>query len=232
MKDFFIQCKVRKIECLQFLGIASAAFLIGFLLTVLVAHMEGATKTGPVGSLFMAAGFGFIHLFGIMFSFISEFNIAVSMGATRKNFICNYVLFTLLESAGLEVVVFLFAVLEKEMIEKFFPQAVSFDILPYFKWQYLLLITIAFTVAELFCAALILRYGLKMFWGLWGFWIFISIVPVNLSRNKNIAEKLAELGSIFAKTITAVQLTVFGAVLVVFMAGVSWKLLSRQKVSV
>lgn len=55
---------------------------------------------------------------------MGDFNMAISLGATRKSFVSGYVLFNLLEIAVLELEIVVFGVVEKFLLENAFPQAV------------------------------------------------------------------------------------------------------------
>lgn len=69
---------------------------------------------------------------------MGDFNMAISLGATRKSFVSGYVLFNLLEIAVLELEIVVFGVVEKFLLENAFPQAVmEIDLTNFFTWNYL-----------------------------------------------------------------------------------------------
>ena len=103
MNSFLIQCKVRKAELLQFLGITAVGYLIGLIVVFIVMNVAKENTCATAGTMLAVIAFAFIHLFGITLSFMGDFNMAISLGATRKSFVSGYVLFNLLEIAVLEL---------------------------------------------------------------------------------------------------------------------------------
>lgn len=124
MNSFLIQCKVRKAELLQFLGITAVGYLIGLIVVFIVMNVAKENTCATAGTMLAVIAFAFIHLFGITLSFMGDFNMAISLGATRKSFVSGYVLFNLLEIAVLELEIVVFGVVEKFLLENAFPQAV------------------------------------------------------------------------------------------------------------
>ena len=97
MNSFLIQCKVRKAELLQFLGITAVGYLIGLIVVFIVMNVAKENTCATAGTMLAVIAFAFIHLFGKTLSFMGDFNMAISLGATRKSFVSGYVLFNLLE---------------------------------------------------------------------------------------------------------------------------------------
>ena len=154
MNGFLTQCKVRKAELLQCIGFLAAAYLLGLVILGIVMNVAKGEGSATVGTGMAVVFFFFLHLFGIAISFMQEFNVAVSMGATRKSFVASYALFNLLEIAVLELEVILFGWFEKLLIGVFFPHtAMELDITVFFTWKYLLGVMLGFTIQELFAGA-------------------------------------------------------------------------------
>ena len=165
MNSFLIQCKVRKTELLQFLGITAVGYLIGLIVVFIVMNVAKENTCATAGTMLAFIAFAFMHLFGITFSFMGDFNMAISLGATRKSFVSGYVLFNLLEIAVLELEIVVFGVVEKLLLENAFPQAVmEIDLTNFFTWNYLSGVLVVFTAVEMFFGAVILRYGMKVLW--------------------------------------------------------------------
>ena len=85
MNSFLIQCKVRKAELLQFLGITAVGYLIGLIVVFIVMNVAKENTCATAGTMLAVIAFAFIHLFGITLSFMGDFNMAISLGATRKS---------------------------------------------------------------------------------------------------------------------------------------------------
>ena len=73
MNSFLIQCKVRKTELLQFLGITAVGYLIGLIVVFIVMNMAKENTCATAGTMLAFIAFAFMHLFGITFSFMGEF---------------------------------------------------------------------------------------------------------------------------------------------------------------
>ena len=84
MNSFLIQCKVRKAELLQFLGITAVGYLIGLIVVFIVMNVAKENTCATAGTMLAFIAFAFMHLFGITFSFMGDFNMAISLGATEK----------------------------------------------------------------------------------------------------------------------------------------------------
>ena len=69
MNSFLIQCKVRKAELLQFLGITAVGYLIGLIVVFIVMNVAKENTCATAGTMLAVIAFAFIHLFGITLSF-------------------------------------------------------------------------------------------------------------------------------------------------------------------
>ena len=87
--------------------------LIGLIVVFIVMNVAKENTCATAGTMLAVIAFAFIHLFGITLSFYGDFNMAISLGATRKSFVSGYVLFNLLEIAVLELEIVVFGVVEK-----------------------------------------------------------------------------------------------------------------------
>ncbi len=98
-----IQCKTRKMEVLQFL--CSCIWQLCIWNHCYDDHPGNTMEENEcvtLGMLIAMAALVFVHFFGIIFSFVGEFNMAISMGATRRAYVGSYALFNMAELAGLE----------------------------------------------------------------------------------------------------------------------------------
>ena len=83
--NFLIQCKTRKMEVLQFLAVAFGSYVFGIIVMMIIrANTMEENECVTLGMLIAMAALVFVHFFGIIFSFVGEFNMAISMGATRR----------------------------------------------------------------------------------------------------------------------------------------------------
>ena len=232
MNSFLIQYKVRKAELLQFLGITAVGYLIGLIVVFIVMNVAKDNTCATAGTMLAVIAFAFIHLFGITFSFIGDFNMAISLGATRKSFVAGYALFNLLEIAVLELEIVVFGVVEKFLLENAFPQAVmEIDLTNFFTWNYLTGVLVVFTAVEMFFGAVILKYGMKAFWVLWAFWMIGCLVPINIEKNERLSGTLARLGIFLGGNITSQGIAVLIIIISIIMVMITWKILRKQRVT-
>lgn len=232
MNSFLIQCKVRKTELLQFLGITAVGYLIGLIVVFIVMNVAIESTCATAGTMLAFIAFAFMHLFGITFSFMGDFNMAISLGATRKSFVAGYALFNLLEIAVLELEIVVFGVAEKLLLENAFPQAVmEIDLTNFFTWNYLSGVLVVFTAVEMFFGAVILKYGIKAYGVLWALWMLITLVPMNIEKNEKLSGELAKLGLFLGGTLTPQGMVVLVIVLTIVVAAITWNILRKQRVT-
>ena len=232
MNSFLIQCKVRKAELLQFLGITAVGYLIGLIVVFIVMNVAKDNTCATAGTMLAVTAFAFIHLFGITFSFIGDFNMAISLGETRKRFVAGYALFNLLEIAVLELEIVVFGVVEKFLLENAFPQSVmEIDLTTFFSWKYLLGTMLILETVELFFGAIILKYGMKAFWVLWAVWMIGCLVPINIEKNEKLSGTLARLGILLGGKITSQGIAALVIAVTIIMVMITWKILRKQRVT-
>lgn len=233
IENFLIQCKTRKMEVLQFLVAAFGGYVFGIIVMMIIRANTVEKECVTLGMLIGMIILVFMHFFGITFSFVGEFNMALSMGATRKSFVGSYALFNMVELAGLELLLFVLGKIELALISVIYPQCeIILDVTQYFQWKYLLAVIVGMTVVELFLGAVILRFGMKAFWVVWAIWMFLTLVPVKLSENEVMAAKMHHLGEQIGLENIVQYLFAAGVVAAVIMAVLGWNLLKKQRVTV
>lgn len=233
IENFLIQCKTRKMEVLQFLVAAFGGYVFGIIVMMIIRANIVEKECVTLGMLIGMIILVFMHFFGITFSFIGEFNMALSMGATRKSFVGSYALFNMVELAGLELLLFVLGKIELALISVIYPQCeIILDVTQYFQWKYLLAVIVGMTVVELFLGAVILRFGMKAFWVVWAIWMFLTLVPVKLSENEVMAAKMHQLGEQIGLENIVQYLFAAGVVAAVIMAVLGWNFLKKQRVTV
>ena len=233
IENFLIQCKTRKMEVLQFLVAAFGGYVFGIIVMMIIRANTVEKECVTLGMLIGMIILVFMHFFGITFSFVGEFNMALSMGAPRKSFVGSYALFNMVELAGLELLLFVLGKIELALISVIYPQCeIILDVTQYFQWKYLLAVIVGMTVVELFLGAVILRFGMKAFWVVWAIWMFLTLVPVKLSENEVMAAKMHQLGEQIGLENIVQYLFAAGVVAAVIMAVLGWNLLKKQRVTV
>lgn len=220
-------------EVLQFLVAAFGGYVFGIIVMMIIRANTVEKECVTLGMLIGMIILVFMHFFGITFSFVGEFNMALSMGATRKSFVGSYALFNMVELAGLELLLFVLGKIELALISVIYPQCeIILDVTQYFQWKYLLAVIVGMTVVELFLGAVILRFGMKAFWVVWAIWMFLTLVPVKLSENEVMAAKMHQLGEQIGLENIVQYLFAAGVVAAVIMAVLGWNFLKKQRVTV
>ena len=233
IENFLIQCKTRKMEVLQFLVAAFGGYVFGIIVMMIIRANTVEKECVTLGMLIGMIILVFMHFFGITFSFVGEFNMALSMGATRKSFVGSYALFNMVELAGLELLLFVLGKIELALISVIYPHCeIILDVTQYFQWKYLLAVIVGMTVVELFLGAVILRFGMKAFWVVWAIWMFLTLVPAKLSENEVMAAKMHQLGEQIGLENIVQYLFAAGVVAAVIMAVLGWNFLKKQRVTV
>lgn len=219
---------------LEFLAVALGGYVLGIIVMMVIrANTMEENECVTLGVLIAAIMLGFVHLFGIIFSFIGEFNMALSMGATRKAYVGSYALFNMAELAGLELLLFVFGKIEFAIMGVIYPQCdVILDLTQYFQWKYLLAVIIGMTIVELFLGAVTLRFGMKAFWAIWAIWMFVTLVPAKLIENEALAAKMHQFGMQIGFGNIVQYLVVVGVIAAVIMAVLGWNFLKKQSVTV
>ena len=232
--NFLIQCKTRKMEVLQFLAVAFGSYVFGIIVMMIIrANTMEENECVTLGMLIAMAALVFVHFFGIIFSFVGEFNMAISMGATRRAYVGSYALFNMAELAGLELLRFVLGKIESALMSVIYPQCeVILDLTQYFQWKYLLAVIVGMTIVELFLGAVTLRFGMKAFWAIWAIWMFVTLVPAKLIENEALAAKMHQFGMQIGFGNIVQYLVVVGVIAAVIMAVLGWNFLKKQSVTV
>lgn len=207
--------------------------MIGTLIGIEFFDVRNPPLVGTIGA-FLIAGFGQFILAG--FGFASEFNLAVSLGETRKKFVWSFQLFSLAEIVFILLSVFVFF-----SIEQFVYGMVTgaplwengiLELLKIGKPQYLAAGIVVILALEMLVQALMLRFGVKAFWVIWGAWMTVSIFGIRLTKLEAF-QSLKEVlrnGTIFAEMGSAFWvLAAFAASAVT--VGISWNILRKQRVT-
>lgn len=231
MRTFIIKMKMGRTEFLQYGAILLAGYLLGLVLCFFLSRGEGKYVT--LGTLVAAIFAAFIHFLGSVFSFVGEFNMGISMGTTRKELVRSYALFLFVQILLLEIVLVLFGMAEKALLAGMMPQGeLRFDLTAYMKPGYLIAIAAVTMVAEIFCGAVLLRFGMKAFWVLWAVWMLSAVLLPRLLGNGRLSVWWNRLGLVLGGHMTAAGIWTAVSAVTAILAGISWEILRKQKVIV
>jgi len=229
-------CVLKKQELIILFSVQSAGFLIGMIFTFISAN---AGVTIPLGFIIgIGVVFCCVYFAGMSF-FAQDFNLALKMGETRKEFLFPYLLFTAGELAccclynilliQIETAVIWIAGLGKAGGIKgleFYGVSLLF--------VYFMLIIYAVSIEAVF-GALFVKFGKKAFWALWCIWMFVCIGGSRIAEwSAHHQESLFyKIGSSLFSGITRNEPGTYlrGILFLAAAIGISWILLRKEAVN-
>lgn len=166
--------QVNRSEFLSYGAVPAFAGIAGIIIVLIIMAAEGSGEEyGKLGSL-MALMMGTIALlFGGVFSVQSDFNLAISMGKTRKHFVPARYLMLLLDTLMVWGIATLINLTEGALYEAIYPGAVC-ELGMRFLYQNPAVVTGILLVVPmllLLLGALLMKFTAKIFWVLWAFWM-------------------------------------------------------------
>lgn len=224
----------------EFLG-CFAALAVGYVMGYL---LSGNTERGAevfrvgilLGSIFGYGAALLIHVIYGVFTMPGEFNLVVSMGETRKQFVREQLMFGLAELVGIQIAV---DILQKIQMAIY---GVLFDGMPMtgrhaaggFLSGYLFLLELGILVVELLVGALLLRFGPKVLWGVMAVVFVLPSVWRGLSDRGLLPEHTRLAQALTAGDMSSVytipELAGFVAVLFLMLV-TAWIMLRKQQVT-
>lgn len=229
------QIKRRKKEALVFLLIMLGVYAVSLTAALIIGKKSEEKEMFMIATLIAAAvGVG-IPLFGDMFTFLLEFNIAVSMGQTRKSFVWCYELVSVLEFLAVIVISRALAEAEQMVYRMAMPDVefiVKTDVI--FQIKIIIPVILGLTAVQMFIQAMLLRFGLKAFWTMWLVWMALSLSPSALSRNQALSNKIYNTAKpllITAAGFTAAFWILAGVIAAGILMGAAWGFLRKQQVT-
>lgn len=158
----------RREECLVCFAALAAGYVMGNLLSGAMEQGADAARLGILmGSIFAYGAALLIHVIYGVFSMPAEFNLAVSMGETRKQFVRGQLVFGMAELVGIQIAAKILQKLQTT-VYGVLADGVELTGKPVAEGAlagYLFLLELAIVVAELLVGALLLRFGPKAMWG-------------------------------------------------------------------
>lgn len=171
------QLRLKKKTIQKALFIGGGFFLAGMAIEIMIAVKGVGTRGGGLGTV-LGMQVMVLYLVGEGFTGLSEsFGLTVGMGRTRKHFILGYygMEFLLFLAAGL---LFLGAdFLEKEFLRILLPQMGFRDLLPGLQNPLGIAgASLILTAVSVYVGVLVLKYGSRVLWILYGIWMFAFFV--------------------------------------------------------
>lgn len=176
-------------ELIPYIYVTAVAGLMGIMMTFVLMYnknrdgheaMSGYVTMGGIFALVLGA----IVLFCSAFSLQSHFNLAVSMGRTRKYFIPSQFLLVAAGGVVVEAMVILITQIETVLYPLCFGKG-EFEInLKDYILNPVLApgLILGFSVLNLLIGSLLMRFGVKFFWVVWAIWMFCWLILPRLLR--------------------------------------------------
>ena len=211
----------------------------GIALTLMIIAIEGSGEDYAQVGVFMALIIGMlVYLFAGIFGIAKDFNLAVSMGKTRKYYIPAKYLMLVLGFLGMVAVSALIGLLEDMLYPAIFPGIeceIHFgEIL--LQPMVIFSVTLIGAMLVLLFGALVLRFTNKIYLFIWGIWMIFSMSFSRLAsalheEQRSVWGRIAKAIISFVENVTTVQLVllVLGVAAVGF--SISFGFLRKQRVT-
>lgn len=227
-------------ELYQMLVIMLIGEVFGIVLVRIIMSVDPTVEGYAVLGVFIAMLLGMlVTVISCIFSYGAKFNLAVSLGCTRKEFFFAHwtgtILLVLIEIAALLIFGLLETGLGKIMYANTFLSE-ELNPLPYLMNDKVIIALLLFVPAiGIFVGSLLMKFQMKAFWVLWGVWMILFLGGVKVSElvSENPNGKLANVVSgvfSFFKGMTGPVLVLLLLVIFAVMFGISAILVRKQEV--
>lgn len=227
------QFQLTKKEHLLYFGSALIVYLLAFIIAALFFGENGFEKsTGVLEMIITAIFMTLIHLICIMFSFGVKFNMALTMGITRKNFTIGYVVVTGSQIAGVWLLINACHAVEKIIYETFFPEKTLENILSLGQqMSYVVPGLLLLLAVEVFFGVIILKFGMKGYWVIWIIWVLVFTGIPAAEKNAALAGTMHRLMKWGIDAMGNMIGWILSLVLSGILVALIWLMLRRQAVT-
>lgn len=218
--------RIYKQDILSYILFPAVGAIIGIVIVYVIMAADGSGEDyGKLGTMFALLLGAIIIFFGEIFYFQQEFNMAISMGKTRKDFIpAKYILSFIKCALCLAVILFINR-LEDFIYTAVYPNAVcelGFDMF-LGNVGLCILFIVVLPVIILVLGGLYMKFANKVFWILYGIWMLACLFLPRMhdAIEKNPASLQAKIGLAlinFISNISVMEATITFAIC--FVAGI------------
>lgn len=227
-------------ELYQMLVIMLIGEVFGIVLVRIIVSVD-PTVNGYVslGSFISICLGMFVTVLSCIITYGTKFNLAVSMGCTRKEFFSVHwigtILFILIEI----VAVLIFGLLETGLGKIMYANtslSEELNLLPYLMNYKVITALLLFVPAMgIFAGSLVMKFQMKAFWALWAVWMFLFLGGAKVSEliSENPDGRLADVVSgvfAFFKGLTGPAIVLLLLVIFAVVFGISAILVRKQEV--
>lgn len=230
--------KIAKIERINILTIAivmSVAYVIGVGIGFARMKMEHEIPYYiPIGVGITMIMIMILQVIITVFTFAKSFNLAVSMGITRREFLVGYQLFNLAELVVVTLCFWVLSRVEEIFAGIFFPKEPMIENMNFlFQIKFIVPFLLVLCCLEFFVEAVTMRFGAKAWWTLWALWMAMGLgIPRMIERGIKgmLPSGIQRLGNLLV-TGGPVLWTVCGVVVLVILVLAAWRMLVKQQVT-
>ena len=176
MKNICSVWKINKKERIIMLLTLIVCGIIGMGMMLLLCFTEVELPFLALGAIFAVVLWMLINLCLSLFSYQNTFDLIVSMGCRRKDFIISQII-TVYINMLFELGVIGFIYLIEKMLYRFVYSAYGIDDITSYLWKpkMIWILFMLIPACRLLLEALILKYKKKAFWILWAIWMVCSL---------------------------------------------------------
>lgn len=227
-------------ELYQMLVIMLIGEIFGIVIVRIIVSVDSTVKGYAVIGSFIAICFGmFVTMLACIFSYGTKFNLAVSMGCTRKEFFFAHwtgtFLFVLIEIVAVLIYGLLETGIDRMMYANTFLSE-ELNLLSYLlNYKVIIALLLLVPACGIFAGSLLMKFQMKAFWVLWALWmlVFLGGAKVGDIISENPNGRLAGVVNTifdFFMTMTGPMLVLLFAVICMVMSVISAILVHKQEV--
>lgn len=229
--------KQRISEIWVLLGLSVFAYILGTILFVIIMAVDKEATTFEIATLIEAIAATMVLIITGSFSFSSDYNMAVGMGAVRKSYIPSYYLVNLIFIFAEYGIIVVSHFIESAQINMFYSSyEKEAGIEKILFTEYTIPVLLLLGAMQLVAGCCILKFGKKAFWVMWAAWMVLCIVPGRicdiLEKNPHgkVANMINSIGGFFQSVSMPVVNVVIMFITVACLTA-AWLMVRRQQVT-
>lgn len=229
--------KQRISEMWVLLGVSAFAYILGTILFVVIMGIDKESTTFEIATLIEAIAATMVLIITGSFTFSSNYNMAVGMGAVRKSYIPSYYLVNLIfifAEYGLVVVSHFIESAQINMLYPSYEKEAGIENVLF--TEYTIPVLLLLGAIQLVAGCCMLKFGKKAFWVMWVMWMALCIVPGRIGDivENNPQGEVANVINSIGRFFQSVSMPVINVVIVLITVGclaITWLMARRQQVT-
>ena len=229
--------RVNKNEFVFYGGVSLLGAVFGIIMVLVIMAVDGTGEDyGELGSLFALMMGVIVMVFGGIYGTQADFNLAISMGKTRKHFVPAKYMLLVMETVMLIGIAMLVGWIEGFLYNAIYPLAINeLHISAWLDYPSLLVgVALGIPAITMLLGALLMLFGQKFFWVIWALWMlgcmgFPRIINAAVHESK--AGKFSVAVVRFIAGLPKGSLTIAMFVLIAVAVVANYLLLRKQRVT-